>query len=181
MLIIIKVPLDRSVSHGRKASWPSSLQQMWIKDTATAPGAVGAVSKEKSQANIFKIETIKCLWEQCSSGVKTLVDLSIDKCFLGFERSDHYYTLYSQYVTIGMLCLQTAYWAVFLENDHENHVTLNLVWYREKIITPFVRDIRRFCLARNLPLYTQFFQKDGATCHTPRDLLHVNFENCNFQ
>lgn len=65
----------------------------------------------------------------------------------------------------------------FVEDDHENPVTVNQVRYREKIITPFLKDLRRFCHERNLPLCTQWFQQDGATCHKARDSIHASFGN----
>lgn len=101
--------------------------------------------------------------------------------FLGFERPDVIVEkpLHSARVTIW--CAVSGHGIIgpyFVED--ENPVTVNQERYRENIVTPFVRDLRNFCRARNLQLHQQWFQQDGATSHTSRRslaLLHEHFEN----
>lgn len=63
----------------------------------------------------------------------------------------------------------------FVEDYNKNPVTENLLRYRERIITPFLRIYEetiyhylwRFCHARNLlcTLCMQWFQQEKVTCH----------------
>ena len=54
----------------------------------------------------------------------------------------------------------------FVEDKAQNPLTVNQERYRENIIAPFVRDLKSFCRARNLPLRRQWMQQDGDTAHT---------------
>ena len=93
--------------------------------------------------------------------------------FLGFEWPDVQKPLQSVRVTI--------WWTVsghrilgpyFIEDDAQNPLTVNQERYREIIITaPFVRDLKRFCRARNLQLQRHWMQQDGATAHTVGESL----------
>lgn len=55
--------------------------------------------------------------------------------------------------------------AHFVEDDNGNAFTVNQVCYRKKIIRPFVRDLNRFFLARNLDYGSLWFQYGGVTRH----------------
>ena len=67
----------------------------------------------------------------------------------------------------GAPYLDTEYWVLnFIEDDAQNPLTVNHECYREIIIAPFVRDLKCFCHAWNLPLWRQWMQQDGATVHT---------------
>ena len=59
----------------------------------------------------------------------------------------------------------------FIKEDAQNPLTLNQECYREIIIAPFVWDLKRFCLTRNLPLRRQWMQQDGATAYTMGESL----------
>ena len=58
----------------------------------------------------------------------------------------------------------------FVEDDAQNQLTVQEC-YREIIIAPFVRDLKRFFRARNLPLRRQWMQQDGATAQTAGELF----------
>ena len=60
---------------------------------------------------------------------------------------------------------------LFHRDDVRNPLTINQEHYREIIIAPFVRDLKCFCCARNLPLWWQWMQQDGATAHTEGESL----------
>ena len=58
-----------------------------------------------------------------------------------------------------------------VEDDAQNPLTVNQERYREIIIAPFVRDLKRFCRARNLPLRQQWMRQDGAKAQTAGESL----------
>ena len=69
----------------------------------------------------------------------------------------------------------------FVEDDAQNPLTVNQERYREIIITPFVRDLKRFCRARNLSLRRQLMQQNEATAHTAGEslaCLQQHFVDC---
>ena len=91
--------------------------------------------------------------------------------FLGFERPDVQKPLHSARVTIW--CAVSGHGILgpyFVEDDAQNPLTVNQERYRE-IIAPFVRDLKRFCRARNLPLRRQWMQENGATAHTAGEVF----------
>ena len=49
------------------------------------------------------------------------------------------------------------------------------------IIVPLVRDLKRFCRARNLPLRRQWMQQDGTTAQTAESHLPVCKWSLNFR
>ncbi|KAG8252819.1 hypothetical protein J6590_048319 [Homalodisca vitripennis] len=64
----------------------------------------------------------------------------------------------------------TTVWGIivgpyFFEGNDGENLTVNQYRYRA-IFDRFVRDLRRFCRARNLPLNSQRYQQDSATSHT---------------
>ena len=68
----------------------------------------------------------------------------------------------------------TEYWTLISSRIYAQNpltVGLNQERYREIIIAPFVRDLKRSCRARNLPLRRQWMQQDGATVHMAGELL----------
>ena len=94
--------------------------------------------------------------------------------FLGFERPDVVLQkpLHSARVTIW--CAVFGHGILgpyFVEDDAQNPLTVNQERYREIIFAPFVRDLKLFCRARNLPLRRQWMQQDGATVHTAGESL----------
>lgn len=52
-------------------------------------------------------------------------------------------------------------------------VSMNQAQYREKVIVPFLSNLRRFCYARNLLHHTSMVLARHG--HTARKLLHANF------
>ncbi|KAI4465110.1 transposable element tc3 transposase-like protein [Holotrichia oblita] len=89
--------------------------------------------------------------------------------FRGFERPDIIVEqpLHSDRVTIW--CAVSAHGILgpyFIEADDGTPLIMDQELYKEQVITPFLHDLQRFCGARNLPHNQQWFQQDGATCHT---------------
>ena len=89
--------------------------------------------------------------------------------FLGFERPDVVVQkpLHSARVTIW--CAVSGHGILgpyFFEDDAQNPLTVNQERYGEIAIAPFVRDLKRFCRARNVPLRREWKQQDGTTAHT---------------
>ena len=83
--------------------------------------------------------------------------------FLGIERPDVQKPLYSARVTVW--CAVSGHGILdpyFIEDDAQNPLTVNHKRYREIFIASFVRDLKRFCRVRNLPLRRQWMQQDGA-------------------
>lgn len=81
----------------------------------------------------------------------------------------------------GMWYLQMSYWALILLRIIMKTVIVNQVRYRKNYLT-ISKESEKILHARNISLFTQCFQQDGANCHMARDslclLLHANFGDC---
>ena len=91
--------------------------------------------------------------------------------FLEFKQHDVVQKpLHSVWVTIWCTIsghgLLTPY---FVEDDAQIPLTVNQERYREIIIAPFV--LETFCRTRNLSLWWQWMQQDGATAHMAGESL----------
>ena len=89
--------------------------------------------------------------------------------FLGFERPDVVIQKPLHSAQVMIWCTVSIHGILgpyFVEDVAQNPLTVNQEHYREIIIAPFVRDLKCFCRARNLPLWWQWMQQDGATAHT---------------
>ena len=86
---------------------------------------------------------------------------------LGFERPDVVVQKPLHSVHVMIWCAVSRHGILgpyFVEDDAQNPLTVNQECYREIIIAPFVRDLKCFCHARNLPRL-QWMRQDGATVH----------------
>lgn len=99
--------------------------------------------------------------------------------FLGFARPDEVQEVPLHSAKVSVWCAVSGHGIIgpyFIE-ENGRQVTLNQQRYRH-ILTRFIPDLRQFCRARNLAFRNQFFQQDGATCHTAaaiRQFLQEHF------
>lgn len=94
--------------------------------------------------------------------------------FLGFERPDTIVQKPLHSVRVTIWCAVSGNGVLgpyFIENDDGAPLTVNQERYRNMVIRPFIQDLRRFCRARNMQMNRQWFQQDGATCHTARQTM----------
>ena len=92
--------------------------------------------------------------------------------FLEFEWPDVQKPLHS--VRVMIWCALSRHGILgpyFVEDDAQNQLTVNQEYYREIIIATFVRDLKCFCRAWNLPLRRQRMARwrysthgEGVTC-----------------
>ena len=98
-------------------------------------------------------------------------------CFLGFEWPDIVVQKPLHSVQVTIWCAVSGHGLLdpyFVEDDAQNPLTVNQERYREIIIAPYVRDLKHFCHARNLPVRWQWMQQDGATAYTAAFLQQHN-------
>ena len=94
--------------------------------------------------------------------------------FLGWERPEEYAQrpLHSQKVTVW--CAVSSHGILgpyFLEDANGKPSTITSMVYRDQVIDRFVGDLQLFCELNSIPYDTQWFQQDGAICHTGRGNL----------
>ncbi|KAJ4448592.1 hypothetical protein ANN_10611 [Periplaneta americana] len=97
----------------------------------------------------------------------------------GFERSDDVIQKPLHIAWVKIWCAVSGHEILgpyFVEDGAQNPKTVTQVLYRDLIITSFVRDLRLFCLARNLPVELQWMQQDGATVQSL--LLQRHLRDC---
>lgn len=102
--------------------------------------------------------------------------------FLGFQRPEEVQEipLHSEKVTVWCAVSGRGIIGPYFIEENGRPATVNQERYITQVLTPFVDDLRRFCRSRNLPFGSQFFQQDGATCHTAqatRTFLRETFGN----
>ena len=104
--------------------------------------------------------------------------------FLGFERPDVVVQKPLHSVRVTIWCTVSGHRILgpyFIKDDAQNPLAVNHERYRDIIIAPFVRDLKHFYRATNLPLRQQWMQQEGTTAHMAREslaCLQEHFGDC---